>query len=74
MKTCPGFTVLLEDGNAFDANHLQYAWMNRAGWVVTFVCSGAVRTATPDQIKEIKFHKEGLSYCGDCDGPIPDRG
>jgi len=71
----PGFTVEDVIGRNFDANHLKISWdHDHHGWIVSFICSGTLERIPTDGIKEIRFSKEGPSYCNECDNLIPQRG
>jgi len=73
----PGFTVEDIYGKNFDANHLSIAWDSSKyykAYVISFICSGALEIIPANLIKEIRFSKEGPSYCNECDNPIPQRG
>ena len=72
----PGFTVEDIYGRNFDANHLSISWdssYNKA-YVISFICSGSLEIMPASMIKEIRFSKEGPSYCSECGNPIPERG
>lgn len=68
----PAFTVEMNGGINYDANHLTICWDN--GWVVAFISSGTMERVPVEMIKEIRFSKNGADYCNECDGPIPNRG
>ena len=71
----PGFTVEDVIGRNFDANHLTICWDSTFGeYGIFFICSGALEMIPANQIKEIRFSKEGPTYCNECDNPIPERG
>lgn len=70
----PGFTVEDVIGRNFDANHLMICWdRDHHGWVVSFICSGTLERIPIGGIKEIRFSKDGSTYCNECDNPIPER-
>lgn len=70
----PGFTVETVEGSCYDANNLRYSWQKRfAGYGLSFTCSGNEMSFAVLEIKEIRFIKNGPTYCNECDGPIPNR-
>lgn len=69
----PGFTVEKDGGINYDANHLTICWDHNQ-WVISFICSGTLERIPAVLIKEIRFSKDGQSFCNECDGRIPERG
>ena len=68
----PGFTVETTGGINYDANHLMIC-VHDGEWVVTLICSGGLTMVPADRIKEIRFSKEGPTYCNECDNPLMER-
>ena len=68
----PGFTVEVDGGINYDANHLTICW-SKGRWIVSFICSGVLENVSINLIKEIRFSKKGVTYCNECDGQIPTR-
>ena len=68
----PQFTVETIEGTNYDANHLRYSWNVTAGWIISFICSGGELEFNIDRIKNVRFKKEGATWCNECDGSLPE--
>lgn len=76
------FTVVLKNGERYDANHLSIVREPRykesdkgstlygEGCAVTFVCSGRMTTKPAEDVASIEYRVTGAHWCGDCDGPL----
>jgi hypothetical protein len=70
--TRPAFTVVVgRNGQEIrcDANHIGYGMLD-GKYVVSWISSGQLNSALAGDVKQIEFHADGTSYCGQCDQPL----
>ena len=65
------FTVHTKSGIAYDANQLTAHFQDGDMLpMVSFICSGRMKTMAAHEIKRISFYERGVGYCNACDEPL----